>query len=201
MDGITGAIGRRALAMLWSAGVATPPEERRRILTAAWSHRTGDEWTEAGLHGSACRLLQACGHSPGPSLPWEKAIREVVAPRGPAPRSGDAVRLTAPWSIVPAGGILTLSDAGRTDGFRIGRGGHYMEHDGQVHLTAGGPSTHLALDATALVPTGETVRRPFWRFADLPGPGQGVDFTRPVALWEWDGDQTRFLTEPQRIAA
>lgn len=201
MNTMAALVHKRALGMLWSAGLAPTREERSRLRSETWRHQPADCWKSGAVQDSTCDLLEACGYAPDRSAAWDLAFAETTTLVTSTPAAGHALRLTAPWSIAPKGAIMTLSSIDRTGGFRIGRGGHYMDHDGHVHLTSGGPSTATALDVRAMVPTGEIVRMPFWRFADLAGPGEGVDFTRPVALWEWDGDEADFLDRPMELAA
>jgi hypothetical protein len=201
MNGLADLVHKRALGMMWSAGLTPSREERARLRSEAWRHQPSDCWKEDAIRSSACDLLEAMGHATNREAAWDLAIREATDVDPSRPRAGHALRLTGRWSIAPEGAVLTLSSTGRTDGFRIGRGGHYMDHDGHVHLTCGGPSSALALDVKAMKPTGEIVRLPFWRFADLPGAGEGVDFTRPVALWEWNGDEADFLDRITELAA
>ena len=198
---MAGLVHKRALGMLWSSGRAPSAEERARLRNDAWRHRPADLCSGDAVQTSACDLLEQAGYAPDRGAAWDLALPEVAAPHLAAPKAGHALRLTARWSIAPAGTVLTLSSTDVLGGFRIGRGGHYMEHDGRVRLSCGGPSSFLALDVRAMVPTGEIVRMPFWRFAELPGAGEGVDFTRPVAVWEWDGDDADFLERATRMAA
>jgi len=194
-------VHKRALGMLWSAGHTPSRKERSRLRNDAWRHQPSDSWRGEAIHSSACDLLESVGYAPDRTKPWDLAIPEATTPISASPRAGHALRLTRRWSIAPEGTVMTLSSTDVPGGFRIGRGGHYMDHDGRVHLTCGGPSSMLALDVQAMRATRDVVRLPFWRFADLPGAGEGVDFTRPVALWEWDADEADFLGRNTELAA
>lgn len=201
MNGTAALVHKRALGMIWSAGLAPTREERWRLKSAAWRHQPSDLWKNGAIDQAACDLLEEMGYRPDRHAPWDLVLAEAGPARTTTPLAGDALRLTGRWSILPVGTIMTLSSTDTPGGFRIGRGGHYMNHDGGVSLSCGGPSTHLALAVGALVATGEVVRLPFWRFADLPGAGEGVDFTRPVALWEWNGDEADFIVPTTELAA
>ncbi len=195
-------VRNHAMGILLSAGLNPEREERRRLSNAAWRHPITRYGASDAVHGPACDLLEELGYDPDRDAEHHLALPECgLARTDPSPIAGDAVRLTGRWSIAMPGTIMTLSSCDVPGGLRIGRGGHYMGDDGTVSLTVGGPSSYLALDVSRLVPTGLVVRRPFWRFFDLAGPDQGVDFTRPVALWEWNGSDADFIHHEEELAA
>lgn len=113
------------------------------------------------------------------------------------PRAGHGVRLLGNWFGAEAGTIMTLSGARGygVKGYTIGKGSHYWSGDdsGNVSLSAGGPSSILALNRDALRRTDETAPREFWRFRSTPQAHTGVYYSRVMPLWEWQPNESDWL--------
>lgn len=185
-------IAHRALSILWSSGRDVPTRERTSMSAAALDLSLPADWITRpqAVTESACELLTRFGHVCDPTRDWQDAMEEIVTERPDAPMSGDAVLVDGDgrWMGVAKGDRLVLSDL---DGrhLRIGRCSHRMTDGGMIVMTSGGPASIGAFDTTVLRPTGVTVRVPMWRFASLPGAGEGVDYVRRGRLWLWDGSE------------
>lgn len=107
------------------------------------------------------------------------------------PSAGDVVRIEKPFLWMPRGstaiiqGIanelkdsysLCFADSGYRDNFSVS--------------CSGGPVPQVGLEE--LIPTGETVRREFWRFKDgIVGPGRAEYYWDEVSLWSWTPGSAR----------
>lgn len=107
------------------------------------------------------------------------------------PMPGDAVRLDGYFCGVKQGAIAIL-------GGRLGRASdEYLAtfaasafRDDVGVSCSGGPAPFVG--AGDLVPTGETVLCPFWRWLDgRSGAGRGVGYSLEVPLWSWTPGGTR----------
>jgi len=190
-------IYRRALAMLWSAGHEPSRSDRIRLQSEAWKISLAPDWLsrKAALNEAAAELLGAFGHDADATVEYDVALPYVGTARsGAAPVAGDAVRVTGEggWMGVEQGQLLVLTPCHLDGRMNVGRGRHYLNENGSVSLSSGGPASIIGLRTEVLVPTTETIRIGFWRFHLSPEANGGVDFTRPVGVWNWDGDESAF---------
>lgn len=190
-------IYRRALAMLWSAGHEPTRDDRFAMRSKAWNVSLAPDWLtrRAALNEAAATLLREFGHQADATVEFDVALPYVGAARpNDVPTPGDAVRITGEdgWNGVPRGGILVLTGCHIESRMNVGRGHHHLHESGLVNLSSGGPASIIGLRTEVLVRTDETVRMGFWRFHLSPEANGGVDFTRPVNLWEWDGAESAF---------
>lgn len=185
-------IAHRALAILWSSGRDAPIGERIRMSAAAMGVPLAPDWItrQQAVTEAACDLLARFGHDCDPTRDWHDAMEEVVTSRPDRPMAGDAVRVDGHgrWMGVAPGDRLVLSDLDGRD-LRIGRCSHRVTDGGMIVMTSGGPASIGAFDLSVLRPTTEIVRVPMWRFAGLPGAGDGVSYVRRARLWLWDGSE------------
>lgn len=200
---ITELVYRHALAILWSAGHQPSRSQRISLQSDAWKVPAPKHYPleTQGLMDAACALLRLHGYDPDPTKPVEQALPEIQQLITSTPMAGHAVRLTGKWFIKGPGTIFTLSSTDTPGRLKIGCGSHYMTEDGLVSLSAGGPSSARGLRTECLVATGEIMRVQFWRFHLSPEANGGVYFTRPAAIWEWDGDEAAFSNLSNELAA
>lgn len=198
---ITDLVYHRALAMLWSAGHAPSRSQRVSMQCAAMRHSPGPNWPldQQLMTDAACALLATFGYAPDASKPYDEALPEVTIMHRHSPAPGHAVRIVGDggWMGVKQGEILTLSSTDERGRLKIGSGRHYLTEDGAVSLSSGGPGSIGGLRTDVLGRTDETMRRRFWRFHLSPEANGGVDFTRPVPVWTWDGDGAAFDHEEE----
>lgn len=103
------------------------------------------------------------------------------------PMAGDAVLLTAPWSIAPAkswgviGGMCSIED----DFLHICFHANCF-NDGHSVSCSGGPAT-IALPAFLLIPSDGIKQQNFWKWKDVPRAGGGIGYSTEVPVWEWNG--------------
>lgn len=127
-----------------------------------------------------------------------EAIEVLFRERKPMP--GDAVRLTAPYSITKPGSIGIIGGVvGRyypTQGITFnasafrGRSSTYSEGP-MVVSCSGGPGT-IGTNMSRLKPTTETIMFTFWHWKDTPRAGGGTEYQLEIPQWEWDGsDETK----------
>lgn len=187
-----------ALSILWSAGHDPSRSQRISMQSRSYAHGPTPDWPmrKEALVEAACSLLREFGYAPDASKGVDHALPEVRIMTRHGPAAGHAVMVDGDggWMGVRRGDVLTLSSNDDASRLHIGKGVHTMHNgpDGGVSLSSGGPSSMIGIRKDALRRTDRTVRLRFWRFRGLPEANGGVDFTRPVPVWEWDGDERAF---------
>jgi hypothetical protein len=193
---ISAMVYKRALAMLWSAGHAPTRSQRIRMQGEAWRVPLAEDWLmrRPAVNEAAADLLLRFGYLADATRPYDEALPETQTMHDYAPMPGHAVRITGDkgWMGVEKGDLMTLSSCSEQGRLHIGRGHHTLSESGSVSLSNGGPSSMLGLRTAVLGRTDEIVRMRFWRFHLSPEANGGVDFTRPVPVWTWDGDASAF---------
>ena len=137
---------------------------------------------DLGIHLGK-QICPTCGGWRGPA----QASHGAPACQCKRPMASDAVLLTAPWSIAPAGswGIIGGSCSVQDDFLHICfRAGCF--NDGRSVSCSGGPAT-IALPAFLLDPSDGIKLQDFWKWKDVPRAGGGVWYSTEVTVWEWDG--------------
>lgn len=166
---------------------------------AAWRHGPSEDWLirPQAMNEAASSLLRDFGYAPDPTRPFDEALPEVLIMHRHSPAPGHAVRVVGSkgWMGVEEGRMLTLSSTDERGRLKIGSGRHYLTEEDSVSLSSGGPGSIGGLRTSVLGRTDETVRMPFWRFHQQREANGGVDFTRPVPVWTWDGDGAAFAYE------
>lgn len=190
-------IYRRALAMLWSAGHEPSVADRIAMRSAAWNVTLASDWLmrKAALNEAAAILLRGFGHEADDTVEFDVALPYIGGTRpNTVPVAGDAVRITGEggWMGVRKGQLLVLTGCHLEGRMNVGCGRHHLYENGLVSLSSGGPASIIGLRTEVLGRTDQTIRVGFWRFHLHPEANGGVDFTRPVNLWEWDGAESAF---------
>lgn len=187
---------RTALSALWSAGHRPSRSQRINMQSKSWRHSPAADWPldPKAMSTAACGLLREFGYDARPSGHVHEMLPEVDTVLRHSPAAGHAVRIVGEggWMGVKPGDLMTLSSNGDRGRLHIGRGHHYMTEEGSVSLSSGGPGSMIGLRTGVLGRTDETVRMGFWRFHGLPEANGGVEFSRPVPVWTWDGSESSF---------
>ncbi|MFQ5811423.1 MAG: hypothetical protein ACE5JM_17535 [Armatimonadota bacterium] len=113
------------------------------------------------------------------------------------PMAGDAVRLTGEFmpplakegDIGIIGGVVGRPDPdfGITFHASAFRGKSSAYSQGPEFVSCSGGPGAIAVNASELTATGETMPVRFWRWRSLPQAGGGEPYTLEVPVWEWAG--------------
>jgi hypothetical protein len=173
--------------------------------TQAYKYPLPADWimsSERSLNASACSMLRDFGYAADADKPFYEALPEVCTVTRYAPQPGDLVEVdgTGGWMGVKPGEKLMLSSCDAPRRLNIGKGHHYKTEEGQVSLSNGGPSSIVGMRTEVLRRSDRIERASYWRFHLNPEASGGVDFSRPVSVWLWDGSPTAFAQDFQEAA-
>jgi len=141
------------------------------------------EHCDLGRHLSK-QVCSNCGYWRGPKESTHRHGAPLCQCKRPMP--GDAVLLTAPWSIAPAGSWGMIGGMCGTEPAFLHicfRANCFMD---KYVTCSGGPAT-MALPAFLLNPSDGIKQQDFWKWKDTPRAGGGVWYSTEVTVWEWDG--------------
>jgi hypothetical protein len=157
---------------------------------------------EKPLNAAACSMLRDFGYAADPDKPLSEALPEVCSITRHGPRPGDLVEVdgNGGWMGVKPGDKLMLASCDSPRRLNIGRGHHYKTEQGQVSLSNGGPSSIIGMRTEVLRRSERIERASYWRFHLNPEASGGVEFSRPVSVWLWDGSPKAFDKELQEAA-